>query len=75
MSPEASAIVIGAGISGLTAAYQRQKGGYEVTVLEARPAAGGRCISAGATLQVLTPEVGYILELNVWRGSGSSKGY
>lgn len=37
--------VLGAGIAGLVAAYELRKGGYEVTVLEARDRPGGRCWS------------------------------
>lgn len=38
-------IVIGAGISGLTAAYRLQKAGHEVVVLEAADHVGGRMIT------------------------------
>ena len=37
-----SVVVLGAGIAGLVAAYELQKAGYLVKVLEARPWAGGR---------------------------------
>src|SRR5581483_4327805 len=36
------AVVVGAGIAGLTAAYRLSKSGFEVTVLEAEPTVGGR---------------------------------
>src|SRR5215468_11234154 len=34
--------VVGAGVAGLTAAYELQKAGYRVTVLEAKDIPGGR---------------------------------
>ena len=36
------AVVVGAGIAGLTAAYQMDRQGWDVTVLEARDRVGGR---------------------------------
>lgn len=42
-NPDAKSVVIlGAGISGLTVAYELQKAGYECTILEASHRAGGR---------------------------------
>ncbi len=38
-------IVVGAGVSGLAAAYELSRAGYEVTVVEARNRVGGRVIS------------------------------
>jgi monoamine oxidase len=38
-------IVLGAGIAGLTAAYELQKLGYQCEVLEARSRTGGRCFT------------------------------
>src|SRR5687768_11553273 len=38
-------VVIGAGFSGLAAAYELARAGYEVTVVEARNRVGGRVIS------------------------------
>ena len=39
-------IILGAGLAGMTAAYELSKSGYEVQVLEARGYAGGRCQTA-----------------------------
>ncbi|MDR1461269.1 MAG: flavin monoamine oxidase family protein [Campylobacteraceae bacterium] len=38
-----SVLVLGAGIAGMTAAYELRKAGYSVKILEYRPKAGGRC--------------------------------
>lgn len=53
-------IILGAGLSGMTAAYELGKLGYRCTILEARNRAAGRCwsIRKGATLQ----EVGQPLQ-------------
>jgi len=39
-------VILGAGLAGMTAAYELSKNGYEVQVLEARSYAGGRCQTA-----------------------------
>jgi monoamine oxidase len=39
-------IVLGAGLAGMTAAYELSKAGYQVQILEARDFAGGRCQTA-----------------------------
>lgn len=39
-------VILGAGLSGMTAAFELSKLGYQVEVLEARPFAGGRCQTA-----------------------------
>ena len=40
--PQCHVIVVGAGLAGLSAAYELESVGYRVTVLEARPTLGGR---------------------------------
>ncbi|MCG8412779.1 MAG: FAD-dependent oxidoreductase [Pseudomonadales bacterium] len=40
-----SVVVLGAGIAGLTAAYELDKAGYDCVILEAAPKAGGRCLT------------------------------
>ncbi|RAK58222.1 monoamine oxidase [Phenylobacterium deserti] len=39
-------IILGAGLAGLTSAYELTKAGYQVQILEARPVAGGRVQAA-----------------------------
>ncbi len=41
-----SVLILGAGLSGMTAAYELGLRGYDCQILEARPFAGGRCQSA-----------------------------
>src|SRR5918993_2366751 len=38
-------LILGAGLAGLTTAYELQKLGYKCTILEARDRTGGRCWS------------------------------
>ena len=38
-------IILGAGLAGMSAAYELEKLGYDCTILEARQRAGGRCFS------------------------------
>ncbi|AZZ78804.1 amine oxidase [Pseudomonas sp. RU47] len=42
LAKDKTAIVIGGGLSGLTAAYELQNRGWQVTLLEAKPSLGGR---------------------------------
>lgn len=39
----ASVLILGAGLAGMTAAYELRKAGYKVQILEYREKAGGRC--------------------------------
>ncbi|MEA1674392.1 flavin monoamine oxidase family protein [Nitrospirillum sp. BR 11163] len=39
-------LILGAGVAGMTAAYEMSKLGYQVTILEARAFGGGRCQTA-----------------------------
>jgi monoamine oxidase len=41
-------IILGAGVAGMSAAYELNKAGYKVQVIEARSFAGGRCQTARA---------------------------
>jgi len=42
---KSTVVVLGAGIAGLTAAYELDKAGYDCVVLEAAPKPGGRCLT------------------------------
>ncbi|WP_174300750.1 flavin monoamine oxidase family protein [Caulobacter sp. S45] len=42
----AKVVVLGAGLAGMTSAYELSRAGYQVEVLEARAFAGGRCQTA-----------------------------
>jgi len=42
LAKDKTAIVIGGGLSGLTAAYELQNKGWQVTLMEAKPSLGGR---------------------------------
>jgi monoamine oxidase len=39
-------VILGAGLAGMTAAYEMSKAGYQVQIIEARSFAGGRCQTA-----------------------------
>ncbi|MFL6293527.1 MAG: FAD-dependent oxidoreductase [Thermoanaerobaculia bacterium] len=53
-------LILGAGIGGLTAAYELTKAGYECLILEAQDRAGGRSLTArrGSTITEQSPENG-----------------
>src|ERR1700737_2286646 len=51
-------VVIGAGLSGLTAGYRLMKAGWNVVVLEARSRTGGRVLSERFNQKELVCELG-----------------
>ncbi|WP_026354744.1 flavin monoamine oxidase family protein [Massilia niastensis] len=69
-------VILGAGLAGLTAAYELGKLGYQCEVLEARGFAGGRCQTArkgfrlqelGGEEQVCRYDEGHYLNHGPWR--------
>jgi monoamine oxidase len=69
-------IILGAGLAGMTSAYELSKAGYEVQIIEARSFAGGRCQTAtkGFTLTELGGETqtcdfdqGHYINHGAWR--------
>src|ERR1700759_4879818 len=48
LAKDKTAIVVGGGLAGLTAAYELQNKGWQVTLLEAKPVVGGRSALAGS---------------------------
>jgi monoamine oxidase len=71
-----SVVVLGAGVAGMTAAFELRKAGYTVTLLEARGFAGGRCQTAragfsltelGGATQVCDFDQGHYINHGPWR--------
>ncbi|HEX8445093.1 MAG TPA: flavin monoamine oxidase family protein [Sphingomonas sp.] len=71
-----SVIILGAGVAGLTSAYELGKAGYDVTVIEARGFAGGRSQTArkgfqltelGGETQTCTFDEGLYINHGPWR--------
>lgn len=69
-------VILGAGVAGMTSAYELSKAGYDVTVLEARSFAGGRCQTArkgfkltelGGETQVCDFDEGLYINHGPWR--------
>ena len=58
VSKDQTITVIGAGLAGLSAAYDLQRAGWQVTVLEARPRVGGRVYSLRSFLHGQVAEGG-----------------
>lgn len=59
-------VILGAGVGGMTAAYELSKQGYDCQVLEARSFAGGRCQTARGGFSLT--ELGGGAALHVRRG-------
>jgi len=69
-------VILGAGVAGLTSAYELGKAGYDVTILEARSFAGGRSQTArkgfqltelGGETQTCTFDEGNYINHGPWR--------
>jgi monoamine oxidase len=69
-------LILGAGLAGMTAAYELEKLGYKVQILEARAFAGGRCQTArkgfsltelGGEKQTCAFDEGHYINHGPWR--------
>ena len=69
-------LILGAGLAGMTAAYELEKLGYKVQILEARAFAGGRCQTArkgfsltelGGEKQTCAFDDGHYINHGPWR--------
>ena len=57
-------LILGAGLSGMTAAYELTQRGYSCRILEARPYAGGRCQTS--IIQCFTMSVSSAFPWKLW---------
>ena len=72
-SPTERAIVVGAGISGLTAGFRLRQRGFDVTVLEASGATGGKMSSLRRDGYVVT-RAAHILPSSYAAGRSGGRG-
>ena len=56
-----TAVIVGSGISGLSAAYDLQRAGFAVTVIEKEGMAGGRMVDAWIGPRYMNPHAGGVL--------------
>ena len=75
-SKQTRVVILGAGHAGMTSAYELEKAGYQVTVLEPRDIVGGRCQAARkgvkqtdllGNTQVCDFDEGLYINLGPWR--------
>jgi monoamine oxidase len=69
-------IILGAGLAGMTAAYELAKLGYTCTILEARNRAGGRCwtVRKGATnKEIILPQQTASFDEGLYFNAGPSR--
>jgi monoamine oxidase len=69
-------IILGAGVAGLTAAYELRKLGYECEVLEARARFGGRCFTVRRgqmSEEVATPPQKAAFDADLYLNAGAAR--